>query len=55
MPVRRQDQHPKTRSAAEDSPLYGRVIPLLFVALAVITIALILFALGVITGVIPWV
>ncbi len=44
----------KPHKITDDSTFYDRLIPILFVVLIVITVALIAFALGVVTGVIPW-
>jgi hypothetical protein len=38
----------------EQSVFYDRVLPILFVALGIVMVGLILFALGVLTGLIPW-
>ncbi|NPV67329.1 MAG: hypothetical protein HPY64_09325 [Anaerolineae bacterium] len=48
------DQRHKPHKTPAESTLYNRFIPILFVVLAVITVALIVFAFGVMTGVIPW-
>lgn len=54
MPDRRPDQRYWPHKITEDSTLYDRIIPVLFVVLVVITVALIVFALGIVAGVIPW-
>jgi hypothetical protein len=38
----------------EQSVFYDRVLPILFAALGIVMVGLILFALGVLTGLIPW-
>jgi hypothetical protein len=38
----------------EDSPFYEQVVPLLLIAMGVITAALILFAAGVLLGFVPF-
>ncbi len=38
----------------EDSTFYSRVVPILLVAMAVVMIVLILFALGVVTGIVQF-
>lgn len=37
-----------------DSVFYEKVMPILFVALGILLLGLILFAAGVLTGIIPW-
>ena len=38
----------------EESTLYSKVIPILLVGMAVLMVVLVLFALGIITGIIPF-
>ena len=45
----------KTHKMPQTSLFYDRVIPALFIAFAVITVGLIVFAIGVVTGLIAWV
>ena len=44
----------KTHKMPEQSVLYDRLVPVLFVVLGIITLALIVFSLGVLTGLIHW-
>ncbi|GEM_PF-6733097 len=44
----------KAHKMPEKSVLFDRVIPATFIVLAVIMALLVLFALGVLLGVIPW-
>lgn len=44
----------KQHKMPEESLLYDRVIPALFIAFGVVTIGLILFAVGIFTGLIAW-
>lgn len=44
----------KTHKMPERSVLYDRLVPVLFVVLGLITLALIVFSLGVLTGLIHW-
>jgi hypothetical protein len=37
-----------------DSVFYDKVMPVLFVAFGIVLLVLILFAAGVLTGIIPW-
>ena len=50
-PMRRS---PPTTRMPEDSVLYERVIPALLVVLGIVTVGLILFALGVLLGIVPF-
>jgi hypothetical protein len=44
----------KTHKMPEQSVFYDKVLPALFIGLAVIMGVLILFAIGVLTGIVPW-
>jgi len=44
----------KTHKMPEQSVLYDRLVPILFVVLGLVTLALIVFSLGVLTGLIHW-
>lgn len=44
----------KQHKIPEDSLLYNRVIPTLFIAFGIVTIGLVLFAVGIFTGLIAW-
>ena len=44
----------KAHKMPERSTFYDRVVPVLFVALGIVMLLLILFALGVLSGVIQW-
>ena len=44
----------KAHRIPEQSVFYGRVIPVVFVILAVVMVLLVLFAIGVLTGLITW-
>lgn len=44
----------KAHKMPEQSVFYDKVLPALFIGLAVIMGVLILFAIGVLTGVVPW-
>ena len=45
----------QTHKMPDDSTFYDKVIPALFIGLTVIMTLLILFAIGVLTGLVPWV
>ncbi|MCA9903513.1 MAG: hypothetical protein KC547_06630 [Anaerolineae bacterium] len=45
----------KAHRIPEQSVFYGRIIPIVFVLLGVVMLLLILFAIGVLTGLIAWV
>lgn len=45
----------KAHKIPERSVFYDRVLPALLIALAVLTVVLVLFAIGVLAGVVPWV
>lgn len=45
----------KTHKMPEKSFFYDRIIPAMFIALGLITIGLIIFAIGVLTGFVAWV
>lgn len=44
----------KPHKAPEDSAFFDKVLPIVFIALGVITVALMVFAIGVITGFVQW-
>ncbi len=44
----------KNHRIADKSRLFSKVIPALFVVLAFVMLALILFAAGVVIGLVPW-
>ena len=44
----------KAHRMPDKSTLFNRLIPVLFVVLGIVMLALILFAIGVVTGVIHW-
>lgn len=44
----------KPHKMPEGSMFYDRIVPALFIALGVVMILLILFAVGVLTGLVPW-
>lgn len=45
----------KTHKMPDKSFFYDRVIPALFIILGLITIGLIIFAIGVLTGFVTWI
>lgn len=45
----------KTHRMPDKSVLFNRLIPLLFVVLGLVTLALIVFAIGIVTGMIHWI
>jgi hypothetical protein len=44
----------KAHKMPENSLFYDKILPILFVCLGIMMALLVLFAVGVITGVIPW-
>jgi hypothetical protein len=44
----------KPHKMPENSVFYEKVLPVLFVGLAVVMVLLIAFAVGVLTGIVPW-
>ena len=44
----------KAHKMPDKSVFYDRVAPVLFIALGVIMAALVVFAIGVLTGIVPW-
>lgn len=55
MPAEPKRPNFKAHKMPDKSVFYDRVVPVLFVALGLIMLLLIVFALGVLTGLIPWV
>ena len=44
----------KTHKMPANSPFYDKLMPIIMIALGIITLVLILFAVGVLTGLIHW-
>lgn len=50
----RRPRRPSTTRMPQGSVFYERVVPILLVSMGIITVLLILFAVGVLLGVVPW-
>jgi hypothetical protein len=44
----------KTHKMPEQSILYDRIVPVIFVALGIVTVVVIIVSLGILTGLIRW-
>ncbi len=49
-----QEQRSRTRRAPEGSWMYDRLIPVLFVMLALVLVVIVLFSVGVLTGLVHY-
>lgn len=45
----------KAHKMPDQSVFYDKIMPIAFIALAVIMSLLVLFAIGVLTGIVPWI
>jgi hypothetical protein len=55
MPAKKPSDSLKPHKMPDKSVFYDKIVPALFIILAVVMALLILFAIGVLTGLVPWV